>query len=374
MTGSHDDFWTVAVYPHEMHEWLDAYERRDWQTTTEGTLRYALIGLGWWTTDVALPAIADSDLGETTVLVSSSTEKAEGIAAANDVEHGISYDEFHAGERADAYDAVYVGTPNALHLPYVERAADLGKAVICEKPMEATVERAERMVEACESADVPLMVAYRVQTDPAVRRARELIDGGFLGEPVSVYGNNSQPLLEMIPDEDQWRIDPELTGYGTSVMDLGIYSINTTRFLLRRDPLAVQSELASITGPFADVPDERSAFLLTLEDDVGMVSTASQNAYDDTRLQLTGTEGQIELRPAFHGTCSLHLARNDLSVTVEHESFDAEREMREEFDYFADRVLTGSEIYPDGRHGLTDMRVVRAIHEASETGRRVSIS
>lgn len=38
---------------------------------------------------------------------------------------------------ADAYDAVYVVTPNALHLPHVEAAASLGKAVLCEKPMEA---------------------------------------------------------------------------------------------------------------------------------------------------------------------------------------------------------------------------------------------
>jgi xylose dehydrogenase (NAD/NADP) len=53
-------------------------------------------------------------------------------------------------------------------------------------------------------------------------------------------------------------------------------------------------------------------------------------------------------------------------VSIEHDTFGAEEEMREEFDYFADRVLTGAEIHPDGSHGLTDMRIVRAIHRASE--------
>jgi xylose dehydrogenase (NAD/NADP) len=356
-----------------MHEWLDSYEARDWQTTTGGTVRYALVGLGWWTTDVAFPAIEDSNLGETTVLVSGSAAKAERIASEHGVEHGTDYEGFHDGDHEGAYDAVYVGTPNATHLEFVERAAELGKAVICEKPMEATVERAERMVEACESAGVPLMIAYRMQTDPAVRRARELVESGFLGEPVSVYGNNSQPLLEMIPNEDQWRLDPDLTGYGTSVMDLGIYSINTMRFLLRRDPIAVQSRLSSVNESFDDVPDERSSFLLALEGDVHMVSTASQNGYDDTRLQLTGTEGRIELRPAFHGECSLHLARDDRSVSIEQDEFGAKEEMREEFDYFADRVLGGAEIYPDGNHGLTDMRIVRAIHRASESDASVGL-
>lgn len=356
-----------------MLDWIDAYEDREWQTTTDGTVRYALLGLGWWTLDVALPAIEASDLGEVTTLVSSSTEKAERFAEERDVERGISYEEFHDGEASSEFDAVYVGTPNAYHLEYVETAADLQKAIICEKPMEATVERAERMVEVCEAADVPLMVAYRMHTEPAVQRARELIDDGFLGEPVSVYGNNSQPLLEMIPDPDQWRLDPELSGYGTSVMDLGIYSINTARYLLDREPVAVQSQMSSHHEAFEDVPDERSAAILVLEDDVKMVTTDSQNAHKDTQLKITGTEGQIELRPAFHGKASLHLSRNDVTVQIDHKTFDAEREMEEEFDYFADRVLTDGDIYGDGRHGLQDMRIIEAIHESAESGNVVEL-
>ncbi|CQR53057.1 MULTISPECIES: D-xylose 1-dehydrogenase Gfo6 [Haloferax] len=356
-----------------MREWIDSYEERDWQTTTDGSVRYALIGLGWWTVDVALPAIESSELGEVTTLVSSTTEKAQRLADANGVDHGISYDEFHEGKAESAYDAVYVGTPNAFHLEYVETAASLGKAILCEKPMESTVERARQVVETCDDADVPLMVAYRMHTDPAVRRARDLIESGFIGEPVSVYGNNTQPLLKMIPDEDQWRLDPELSGYGTSVMDLGIYSINTARFLLDRDPVAVQSQMSSHHDAFEDVPDERSGALLVLEDDVKMVTTDSQNAHEDTQLKITGTEGQIDLHPAFHGKCSLHLSRNDTKVTVEHETFDDEREMREEFDYFSDRILSDTPVYADGRHGLEDMRIISAIHEAARTNEVVEL-
>ncbi|WP_254272522.1 D-xylose 1-dehydrogenase Gfo6 [Haloarcula marina] len=351
-----------------MKDWLDSYDDRDWQTTTDGTVRYALLGLGWWTIDLALPAIQESDLGEVTTLVSSSSEKAQRLADENGVDHGISYDEFHDGAATDAYDAIYVGTPNAYHLEYVESAAAHGKAVLCEKPMESTVERAERMVEAAESADVPLMIAYRMQTDPAVRRAKELVADGFIGDPVSVYGNNSQPLLQMIPDHDQWRLDPDLSGYGTSVMDLGIYSLNTTRFILDRDPVAVQSQMSSHHEAFEDVPDERSGALLTLEDGVKMVTTDSQRAHEDTQLKITGTAGQIDLRPAFHGQCTMHLARGEMTATVSHEAFDSQREMREEFDFFADRVLTDGEIVADGRHGLQDMRTIRAIHRAAESG------
>ncbi|MDG5820310.1 D-xylose 1-dehydrogenase Gfo6 [Natronococcus sp. A-GB7] len=356
-----------------MHDWIDGYDERDWQTTDEGTVRYALIGLGWWTVDVAIPAIENSDLGEVSVLVSSSTEKAERLAEENDVERGISYDQYHDGVASDAYDGVYIGTPNAFHLEYAETAADLGKAVLCEKPMEATVERAERLVEACEDGDVPLMIAYRMQTEPAVRRARELVDSGFIGEPVSVYGANGQPLLEMNPDHDQWRLDSDLSGYGTSVMDLGIYSINTTRYLLRREPVRVSSQMTSHHEAFDDVPDERASSALLLEDDVHVITTSSQRAHEDTHLKLTGTEGTIELDPAFHGEATLKCSRGDVSVEIEHGAFDAQREVREVFDYFADRVLTDGEIYPDGRHGLADMRIIEAIHRAADEGQPVEL-
>ena len=51
-----------------------------------------------------------------------------------------------------------------------------------------------------------------MQTEPAVRRARELVGAGVLGDPVHAHGTNSQRVLEMIPDPDQWRLDWELSG------------------------------------------------------------------------------------------------------------------------------------------------------------------
>ncbi|MFC4987797.1 D-xylose 1-dehydrogenase Gfo6 [Saliphagus infecundisoli] len=348
------------------------FSRRDWQRIEDGELRFALIGLGWWTVDVAIPAIEESDLCATAVLVSSSTEKAERIAAENGVETGISYEEFHDGEAAEEYDAVYVGTPNALHLEYVETAAEYGKAVLCEKPLEATVERAEKLVEAAEG-EVPLMTAYRMQTEPAVRRARELIEAGFVGEPVSVRSTNTQPLLEMIPDPDQWRLNPDLAGYGASVMDLGIYSINTARYLLDREPVLARATMRSDDEAFADVPDEVAEFTLTFEGEVPLEATASQNAQEGTSLTLIGTEGSIELDPAFHGEATLHVSKGDVRAEIEDTGIDATGEMREEFDYFADRVLSGGDIGPDGHEGLADMRAIRAIHNAADRDGTVDI-
>ena len=180
-----------------LEQYLDRFAERDWQSTEDGTVRFALVGLGWWVREEVLPALEDADLCEATVLVSSSAEKAESVADGADVAAGVDYEAFHDGAAADRYDAVYVCTPNAVHLPYVRTAAELDRAVLCEKPMEATAERAEEMVAVCERNDVPLMVAYRMQTAPAVRRARELVADGFVGDPVHVLSDNSQRLLSL---------------------------------------------------------------------------------------------------------------------------------------------------------------------------------
>lgn len=355
----------------DIEAYLDEFERRDWQTTNDGTVRLALIGLGWWTVDQAMPAITASDLCETTVVVSGSAKKAEQVAADEaSVEHGITYDQFHDGAAADAYDAVYVCSPNALHLPYAETAAALGKAVLCEKPIEASTERACDMVAVCEDADVPLVVAYRMQTEPAIRRARELIRDGVIGDPIHAIGTNSQTMLGLIDDPNQWRLNPDLVGPGATVTDLGIYPLNTARFLLDVDPVAVQAFMHSDHEAFDDVPDEHAAFTTRFADGTYLACTASQNAQATTSLRIVGTAGEISVEPAYHMETEIRLTRGETSVALDTPQVN---QMTEIFDYFSDRVLTGAEIGPDGEHGLVDMQTIEAIYESSESSRTVAI-
>lgn len=354
-------------------DYLDSFTERDWDTDTDGTIRFALIGLGWWTRERAIPALAGTDYCETAVTVSSDKDQAETLAAdISTVSAGITYEEFHDGAATDAYDAIYIATPNALHLPYVEAAADHGKQILCEKPMEATADRAEAMVEVSENAGVTLMIGYRMQTDPAIRRSRELIRDGFLGTPTHVHGTMTQRLLEIIPDPDQWRLDPDLTGPGTSVTDLGIYPLNTARFVLDDTVTSVTAQMHTSNPAFDAVPDERASFTLEFDSGVLAVATASQNTRQDGLFSVTGTDGTITLSPAFfeddHRTLTLH--RNGTTAGI---SFDKVDQMREEFDYFAHQLLTNTPVHSDGRHGLTDVRIIEAIYEAAAIDARVSV-
>jgi predicted dehydrogenase len=354
---------------------LDTFTTRDWQhEMDDGPLRWAVIGLGRFSRNRALPAIQHSDYCEATVIVSGSPEKAAAVGTEFAPTERLSYDDFQDGGAIDAYDAVYIATPNAMHLDYADRAADFGKHVLCEKPMEVSVERAERMVHACTDAGVTLMVAYRLQTDPVFRRIRDLLQEGGIGEPVQVHGHFSVPLLseerQETGDAQPWRIDPALAG-GGALMDIGIYPLNTTRFLLDADPIAVQATTAAPGDAFEGV-DEHVTFQLVFPADVTASCTASFSAQRESRLHIIGTKGRIQITNAFGSaaTREILLDRGDMRLEL---TGPAVNEVVEEFDYFATNVLTGSMPEPDGEDGLMDLRVIEAIYEAAQAGSQLTL-
>lgn len=350
--------------------YFESIHERDWQTVEDGTLRLAVVGLGNFARSTVLPSIGDASLCSVTTVVSGSPEKASEVAAEHDVEHTFDYDAFKDGEAADAYDAVYVGGPNAFHVDYTRSAAADGKHVICEKPIAATYEGAREMVDTCESAGVTLMVAYRPQVEPVLRRVRSYVRDGGIGDVVQVHGGFSGQILAMDADHDQWRLDRDLAG-GGALMDVGVYPLNTTRFLLDRDPVAVQASTTSTDPAFDDV-DEHVAFQLEFPDGCTASCTASYDAHPENSMQLIGTEGSISIDPAYD-------AHVRPTVVVDHEDRHDELtppfvdEVTAEFDYFANCVLGDERPEPDGRDSLVDMATVEAIYESAETGRRVAI-
>jgi predicted dehydrogenase len=339
---------------------VERFRSRDWLSTEpEGQVRFALVGLGGFTREWIIPSVAESPFAETTCLVSGDADKADRIARERDVDRAVTYDAFLDGAADDAYDAVYIATPNALHLPYAEHAAAAGKHVLCEKPMEATADRAEAMLEACEDAGVTLMIAYRLQFNPVVRWVRHLVREGHLGTPVHVRGAMSQDVFEMIgPDPDQWRLDPEMSG-GAALADLGLYPLNTTRFLLDADPETVTAQVRNRHEAFDGV-DETVAFTVGYDDGTLGAYAASQRASLGSHLHVTGTEGSVRLDPVFFGEVEATVTTDDGTVTL---APGEENEMREEFDYFATRVLTDSPVAPDGAHGLHDMETIGRLYD-----------
>lgn len=350
---------------------LGAIDERDWETAIDGTVSMAVIGLGGFARNTALPAIAASDYATVGAVVSGDPDKRAAIADEYDA-IGLSYEAYDT-EPAEAYDAVYVATPNRLHLPHVRRAADVGAHVICEKPLEATTERARQAVESCETAGVRLMTAYRMQTDPVVRRLREFVADGGIGTVQTLFGEFTFPVLGSRGPE-QWRLDPELAG-GGALFDVGVYPLNTARFVLDAEPVAVDATGGRVPrdagSPFAGV-DEHTHFRLEFPDAVANF-TASFSGHAASTFELRGTDGLVRVENAFVPGGDRHVTVETADGRATFEGVGAD-ETREEFDYFAHAILADAPIDPDGADGVADLRVMTAIYEAARDGRRVELS
>ena len=358
---------------------LRALGKRDWDTDIDTTLRVALVGLGGFARGAALPSLADADYCDPTVFVTGSGDQTTDLAAEYGVDHVVDYEAYAAGEAADAYDAVYVATPNALHREHVETAADLGKAVVSEKPLADTVADAEATVEACDRAGVPLMTAYRMQLDPVMRRLRDSL-ADLVGDVVAFHCDFSFEVITDSRGPDQWRIDPDLAG-GGALFDVGVYPLNTARFLLGEDPVAVSGRTRG-DDPFDGTPrrdadgayraaDEHVAFRVDWPDCTGSF-TASFSGQGGTTFTVVGSEGRVHVEDAFDPKTARRVSVERDEGTVELAP-PATDEMREEFDYFAHQVATDSDVEPDGEDGLTDVRALAAVLESAATGERVEL-
>jgi len=128
--------------------------------------------------------------------------------------------------------AIYIATPPDSHPELTMKAALAGKAVYVEKPMANTYAECLTMIETCESAGVPLFVAYYRRVLPGFMKVKELIDGGILGEIRLVNIEMYQALQpELIAQsENNWRVQPEISG-GGYFHDLASHQLDYLDFL-----------------------------------------------------------------------------------------------------------------------------------------------
>jgi predicted dehydrogenase len=129
-------------------------------------------------------------------------------------------------------DVVDICTPNDSHAEIAIAAARAGKAILCEKPLARTVAEARRMVDAVKRARVANMVCHNYRRVPAIALARQMIDGGEIGD--RIYHFRARYAQDWIADENfplVWRLRAKVAGSG-ALGDIGGHIIDLARFLV----------------------------------------------------------------------------------------------------------------------------------------------
>jgi len=122
----------------------------------------------------------------------------------------------------ETLDAVVVATPVPTHYALAKRALEAGKHVLVEKPPAMTGAEMEELVALAGDRELVLMPGHLLLYHPGVRRLKELIDAGELGEVLCVYGNR-QNLGKIRKDEN-------------ALWSLGVHDLSVILFLLGEEP------------------------------------------------------------------------------------------------------------------------------------------
>ena len=194
-------------------------------------LRWGILGAANFAQNHMGPAIHAAKGAEFAALATSSPQKAAGFQAfAPGIRIHDSYDALLADP---AIDAVYIPLPNHLHVDWSLKAMAAGKHVLCEKPMTLQAEEFDQLIAARDASGVLAAEAYMIVHHPQFIRARELVQGGAIGDLVHVDATFSF----FNDDAANIRNRPEAGGGG--LRDIGVYTFGAARFVTGQEPEAI---------------------------------------------------------------------------------------------------------------------------------------
>ena len=341
----------------------------------ERRVGFAIVALGRLSLEEILPAFAECEKAKLVALVSGSPEKLRVVASQYGVSPQNCYDYAGFDRLRDdpAVQVVYVVLPNGMHREYVERAARAGKHVLCEKPMATSSADARAMIAACDRAKVKLMIAYRIQYEPYNQRARRFVQEGTFGRLVGATMTNTQTVAAN--GAEQWRHKRALAG-GGSLPDIGLYCINTARFLTAEEPIEVCAEQYSPPGDarYAEV-EETVAWTMRFPSNFLAQCLTSYGARDDKSQKLNFAAATVEMPGAYrYRGQQMYVARNVGDEDQRQQVNVAPRnQFAAEIDHMAECVLADRRPRTPGEEGLQDHVVMEAIYESARTGRPVKL-
>jgi len=334
----------------------------------ETKLGIAVVGLGSIAQGSILPAFANSKQAKLAGLVSRDKSKAVRVAEKFPAP-AYSCDEYSSCVASPEVAAVYIATPQGEHAKYAVEAAQAGKHVLCEKPLAATVEQSRAMLEACRQNRVTLMTAYRKYFDPGTLFLKSLIRNGELGRINVIHTSFSELFVAGV--SQAWLLDRRLAG-GGPLMDLGVYCVNTCRWLVDEDPVEVSARQWCHNASLFREVEEGIAFQMNFPSGLLVLGSSTYGAAPSSFITVQGTKGWLSLNPAFPFEEPRRLVGKVSGQRID-QNFAVIDEFALELDAFADAVLNHTRVEPDGEQGHRDVQIMAAIYESARNARPVTL-
>jgi predicted dehydrogenase len=333
----------------------------------------AVIGLGRGRAHIE--ALIRAEGAELLAVCDKNKETAERFAAKYEVD---AYTDLGEMLKRDDIDLVHVCTPSGLHTEMLLQIAEAGKHAITEKPLDITLERIDRAIEAFATRQLQLGCIFQIRLMPAVLEMKQAIDAGRLGKPMLANAQVKWFRTQEYYDQNGgWRGTWAWDG-GGSLMNQAVHTIDLLQWMM---------------GPVQSVVGHTQVSAHRIEtEDLGVALVKFRNgalativgttaAYPGfgTSLEIFGTDGGIAMKDNL--ITDWKIRGDDMAA----EEADMRRKFGDDkaappadttyvqIQDMIDAVRNNRAPLITGREGRDAVEIVLAIYESARAGKEIEL-
>jgi myo-inositol 2-dehydrogenase/D-chiro-inositol 1-dehydrogenase len=269
----------------------------------------------------------------------------------------------------DGIEAVLVATSTDTHSDLIEAATAAGKAVLCEKPVDLSLERARTCLEKASATGRPVMIGFNRRFDPSFAALKAGFDAGEIGkgELLSITSFDPAP-----PPVAYVKVS------GGLFRDMTIHDFDIAQWIMGGLPKTVTAKASSIVDPKIGAAGDVDTAVITMTYDDGRIAVIRNSrravfGYDQ-RIELLGSEGMLQVENMLEN--SVRKSTENGIVGAKPTYFFLERYMpayAAEWAAFVEAVTKGSPVPVTLADGVAALAVAEAATRSAETGTTVEL-
>jgi myo-inositol 2-dehydrogenase/D-chiro-inositol 1-dehydrogenase len=203
--------------------------------------------------------------------------------------HGANVGDVDGALRDAAVKAVVIGSSTDTHADLIMRAAEAGKAIFCEKPVDLDLARARKCADAVKRAGVTCLIGFQRRYDPTFAALKQRLDAGEIGDPEMLVQTSRDPGA---PPVDYIKVS------GGIFKDMLIHDFDVFRWILGDEAATVYATGSCLTDPAIERAGDIDCTAVTIRTRKGrlaQINTTRRAAYGyDQRFEVIGAKGMLQ--------------------------------------------------------------------------------
>lgn len=310
--------------------------------------KVGVIGTGFWGKNHAR-VLSELDNADLIAVCDTDSDRAMAMGKKYDIDwHSQSEDLL----KNDDVEAVCICTPTITHAEIALEAIKYGKHVLIEKPIASNVEQAKNILEEADRGGVFTMIGFIERFNPGVKRVKNAIESGKVGEVVLAFARRV----------GRW---PERIGDVGVIKDSAIHDIDIMRFLFNEDPSTIYARVGSLGHKFEDYAQIMLSFRGIK---TAFVEANWLTPHKVRVLTITGKEAILTMD---YLTQEIVIEDRETVIKQKHKWIEP---LMLELEYFSNCIINDEEPDVSGLDGLRALQIAEAALNSAKKGEAVRLN